>query len=102
MWAQKETVCAIGQTDKRIVREFPLMYRQSTDSIWLFAERSLHSRMLVASPQEYVYIERSHRFRMPRLRSDVNVSIWTVGQPRLSGKCIGNRTDILDYQPDDI
>ncbi len=33
---------------KRIVREFPLMYRQWTDSIRLFAERSSHSRMLFA------------------------------------------------------
>ncbi len=60
---------------KLIVREFPLMYQQSMDSIRLFAERSSHSRMLFALPQEYVYIERSHRFRMPRLRSDVNTAL---------------------------
>ncbi len=51
------------------------MYRQSTDSIRLFAERSSHGRMLFASPQEYVYIECSHRFRMPRSRSDVNTAL---------------------------
>ncbi len=35
-----------------------------------------HSRMLFASPQEYVYIERSHRFCMPHSRS-VRILIWT-------------------------
>ncbi len=53
---------------KRCV-QFPLMYRQSMGSIRLFAERSSHSRMLFASPQKYVYIERSHHFRMPHSRS---------------------------------
>ncbi len=46
-----------------------VMYRQLTDSIRLFAERSSHSQMLFASPHEYVYIGRSHHLRMPRLRS---------------------------------
>ncbi len=35
---------------KCIVCEFPLMYRQLTDSIWSFAKRLSHSRMLFASP----------------------------------------------------
>ncbi len=55
-------------TSKRIVCEFLLKYRHLVDSIRLFTEHSSHSRKLFASPQEYVYIERSHRFRMPRSR----------------------------------
>ncbi len=47
----------------------------STDDVWritswLFAECSSHSRMVFTSPQEYIYIERSHRFCMPHF--DVN------------------------------
>ncbi len=57
--------CLAFAEAERIVREFPLMYRQSRDSIWLFAEHLSHSQMLFALSQEYVYIERSHRFRMP-------------------------------------
>ncbi len=49
---------------KRIVREFPLMYRQSTDNIRLFTERSSHSRMLFALPQEYVRIIFACRIRV--------------------------------------
>ncbi len=51
------------------------MNQQSMESIRLFAERSSHSRMLFASSLEYVYIERSHRFCMPRLRFDVNMAL---------------------------
>ncbi len=55
-------------TSKPIVCKFLLKYQQSADSIWLFAECSSHSRMLFASPQEYVYIECSHHFCMPHSR----------------------------------
>ncbi len=61
------------------------MYQQSTDSIRLFAERSSHSRMLFASPREYVYIEHSHRFCMPRSRSvriAQNYRIWLSEKPQ--------------------
>ncbi len=50
-----------------------LMYQQSTDSIRLFAECSSHSRILFASTQKYVYIEHSHRFRMPRSRLNTRI-----------------------------
>ncbi len=59
---------------KHIVCEFLLKYRHLADSIRLFAECSSHSRMLFASPQEYIYIERSHHFCMPCSRSDVNAA----------------------------
>ncbi len=67
-------------TSKRIVCEFLLKYRHLADCIWLFAKRSSHIRMLFASLQEYVYIERSHRFRMQcsRSRSDVNAALLFV------------------------
>ncbi len=60
---------------KRIVCEFLLKYRHLADSIWLFAKRSSNSRMLFASPQEYVYIKCSHHFRMPHSHSNVNAAL---------------------------
>ncbi len=51
-------------TSKRIACEFLLKYQHLANSIRLFAEHSSHSRMLFASPQEYDYIERLHRFCM--------------------------------------
>ncbi len=42
---------AANRPHECIVCEFPLMYRQSTDSIRLFAEHSSHNQMLLASPR---------------------------------------------------
>ncbi len=71
-------------TSKRILCEFLLKYRHLADSIRLFAECSSHSWMLFASPQEYIYIERSHRFRMPHSRSDVNAALGWFHTSRFS------------------
>ncbi len=74
---------------KRIVCEFLLMYRRSTDRIRLFAECSSHSWMLFTSPRWHIYIERSLHFWMSCSRS--------VCIPMTLFVCLGILLKHVDY-----